>query len=146
MPIEAFDRMFPAIAKAEAMMVVVPEESDVPPGNYWLRECYCTAAPCDCRRVILHIIPLTIPPPTVVATVSFGWEEPEYYKDLYTYETAPFMAGVNLPHSVAQGPLASSFLIIFKQIIPDQKLVAAFKRHYRLVKEKVKARSFPIRN
>ncbi|MBU6402286.1 MAG: hypothetical protein KGS61_18360 [Verrucomicrobia bacterium] len=136
MPLEPFDQICPAIACAELRVCTVPiPELGVPTGDYFLREFYCTEPGCDCRRVLIQFLPKD-GPAQPAATINFGWEKAKYYRkwssdpDLWRE-----MAGATLERFAEQGPHKANFLVIFKHIIQDRTLVAAFRRHYRLVKD-----------
>lgn len=137
MPLEPFDRICPEIASAERHACDVNSPAlGVPLGTYVLREFYCTEPGCDCRRVLVQLIPLNDAPLRVVATVNFGWEKAEYYRKWSRDpELCREMAGATLEPFGEQGPQARRFLEVFKQAIQKPNLVMHFRRHYRLVKE-----------
>jgi hypothetical protein len=139
--VEAFDHFLPEIARAEMRLLEVPEGAGVPAGKYLLREYYCTEPDCDCRRVVVAVTPFDQVEESVAVTVSFGWERQKYYKK-WTRVPGMWrgMSGAILEPLAAQGPHAKRFLEIFKHAVQDHLLVAAFRRHYALVKEIVRAR------
>ena len=141
MPLEPFDQIFPEIARAEMRMCEVPGPGlGVPGGKYILREFYCTEEACDCRRVLVQFMPME-GRGEVAASINYGWEKAQFYRkwsndpDLWRE-----MAGATLEPFMEQGPVAKRFLPIFKHVIRDHSLVAAFRKHYRLVKEKTDPR------
>ncbi len=137
MPLEPFDQVCPEIASSETRICVIPEHPGVPPGKYLLREFYCTEPGCDCRRVLVQFLPLD-GEGLVAASINFGWEKAKFYRK---WSRDPVlwreMAGATLEPFAEQGPRDREFLVIFKQIARDHALVAAFRRHYRLVKETI---------
>lgn len=138
MPMEAFDQICPDIARAELRVCEVKEPGlGVPMDSYVLREFYCTDSGCDCRRVLVQMMPLN-GPAQVAVSVNYGWEKAKYYRKWSRDpELWREMAGATLEPFAEQGPHARQFLKVFQRIIQDRALVAAFRRHYRLTKEKV---------
>jgi hypothetical protein len=138
MALEAFDHMFRDVARAEARVVKVPTETlGVPPGKYLLREYYCNLADCDCRRVVVAMVDFGDDSKGTVATINFGWEKAGYYRKWSDEpELWRKMAGASLEPDTEQGPHARRFLEIFKHLVKDHTLVAVFRRHYRMVKER----------
>jgi len=105
------------------------------PTEYFLREFYCTESGCDCRRVLAQFMP-DGQSPQVAASINYGWEKAKFYRKWSRDpELWREMAGATLEPLAEQGPHANLFLLIFKKIIEDPALVAAFRKHYKLVKE-----------
>jgi len=136
MPLEPFDLICHDVAMAEVRVCETPDLASLGlPTKNFLREFYCTDSGCDCRRVLVQFRPAG-QVPQVAASINYGWEKAGFYKkwssdpDLWRE-----MAGATLERWAEQGPHADKFLLIFKQIIEDRTVVAAFRRHYRLVKE-----------
>ena len=136
MPLEAFDQICHDIARAEARVCSVPGLASFGlPTKYFLREFYCTESGCDCRRVLVQFVPAA-KPPRVAATINYGWEKPKFYKKWsLDPEMWREMAGASLESFGEQGPHADKFLLVFRKIILDHDLEAAFRRHYKLVKK-----------
>ena len=137
MPLEPFDRICPEIARAERHVCDVNSPVlGVPLGPYVLREFYCTEPGCDCRRVLVQLVPLNEASLRVVASVNFGWETAKYYRKWSRDpELWREMAGATLEPFAEQGAQARCFLELFKKAIRAPNLVMHFRRHYRLVKE-----------
>lgn len=135
---EPFDEICPEIARAELRVCSVPAaEPGAPAEEYFLREFYCTEEGCDCRRVLVQFLPMQ-GPALVAASVNFGWEKAKYYRKWSRDpELWREMAGATLELFADQGFHAKRFLAIFKHIIQDRTLVAAFRRHYALAKATV---------
>ena len=136
MPLEPFDLVCHDVAMAEVRVCETPGLASLGlPTKHFLREFYCTESGCDCRRVLVQFMPAG-QLPQVAASINYGWEKAGFYKkwssdpDLWRE-----MAGAKLERWAEQGPHADKFLLIFKHIIKDRTVVAAFRRHYRLVKE-----------
>jgi hypothetical protein len=141
MSLEAFDHIFRDVARAEARIVDVPHDKlGVPRGKYLLREYYCNLPDCDCRRVVVALIEFGKDSGDTVATINFGWERAGYYRkwspepDLWRN-----MVGASLERDTEQGPHARRFLELFKHLVKDHLLVAVFRRHYRMVKERAES-------
>jgi hypothetical protein len=138
MPLEPFDMVCHDVALAEMRVVQVPGPSALGPGGkYFLREFYCTEQGCDCRRVLVQFIE-EARPSRVAASINYGWETIRFYKK-WSRGPGPWreMAGATLEPFAEQGPHAAEFLKVFDHIIKvnDAELVAAFRRHYALVKK-----------
>ncbi len=136
MPLEPFDVLCHETALAEMRVCEAPGLASLGlPTRYFLREWYCTESGCDCRRVLVQFMPdgdLGQP----AASINYGWEKAKFYRkwshdpDLWRE-----MAGATLERWAEQGPHADKFLLIFKKMVEDHTIVAAFREHYKLVKE-----------
>ena len=144
MPLEPFDRICPDIARAELHVCDAKEPGlGVPLDSYFLREFYCTESGCDCRRVLVQMMPMH-GPAHVAASINYGWEKAKYYRKWSRDpELWREMAGATLEPFAEQGPHAKRFLEIFKRIVQDHALVTAFRRHYRLAKETLESPAAP---
>ena len=136
MPLEPFDLICHDIAMAETRLCKAPGFASLGlPTEYFMREFYCTESGCDCRRVLVQFMP-NGQLPQVAASVNYGWEKAEFYKKwCCDPELWREMVGATLEPFADQGPHADKFLLIFKKLVEDHALVAAFRRHYQLVKE-----------
>jgi predicted aminopeptidase len=136
MPLEPFDLICHDISLAEMRVCEAPGLASLGlPIKYFLREFYCTESDCDCRRVLVQFMPddnLA----QVAASINYGWGKAKFYKKWsHDPELWREMAGATLEAFAEQGPHADKFLLIFNKIIADHAIVAAFRRHYKLVKE-----------
>ena len=136
--LEPFGLICHDIALAEMRVGEVPGPSTLGPGGkYFLREFYCTERGCDCRRVLVQFIGHDRPS-RVGASINYGWETVWFYKK-WSRGPGPWreMAGATLEPFAEQGPHAEGFLKVFNHLITvkDGELVAAFRRHYALVKK-----------
>jgi len=136
MPLEPFDQVCNDIAMAEMRVCETPGLASLGLATkHLLREFYCTESGCDCRRVLVQFMP-DGQLPQVAASINYGWEKAKFYKKWSSDpELWREMAGATLEPFAEQGPHAEKFLLIFKKIIEDHTVVAAFRRHYQLVKE-----------
>ena len=137
MIVQPLDQILPEIARNEARLWEVNESTlGVPAGKYLVREFYCTELDCDCRRVLIQLLPFDNSSGKVAASINYGWERAKYYRK---WSRDPVlgreMVGATLECSAEQGPHARRFLEIFKVLIKDRALVIVFRRHYNLVKE-----------
>jgi hypothetical protein len=55
--------------------VTLKESPQLPDGMYEFIDQYCTDPDCDCRKTMIQVVHEG----QRVATISFGWEPPEYY-------------------------------------------------------------------
>ena len=135
MPLEPFDQLYPEIARLEMRVCESPGLAELNLHKaYLLREFYCTEPDCDCRRVVVQFVPQD-GPLQVAASINFGWERAKYYRKWSSDpELWREMSGATLERFAEQGPKREIFLQIFKKIIEDRTLIAAFRRHYALVK------------
>ena len=136
MPFEPFDLICHDIAMAGARLCGAPGLASLGlPTEYFLREFYCTESGCDCRRVLVQFMP-DGQLPQVAASINYGWEKAKFYKKwCCDPELGREMAGATLEPFAEQGPHADKFLLIFQELVKDHALVAAFRRHYQLVKK-----------
>src|SRR5882724_5355072 len=76
-----FYHYFPEIADKETRVIIISDKSDtgLPKGEYAFIDLYCTDLDCDCRNVFIDVFNLQSR--ESVATISYGWEPLEYYKD-----------------------------------------------------------------
>jgi hypothetical protein len=133
---EAFDVICHEIAMAEMQVCKAPGLSALGlPTRYLLREVYCTEPGCDCRRVLVYFI-ADAERLQVAACINYGWETEEFYRKWSGHpELAREMTGATLEPFGEQGPHAERFLRVFNQVVQDPAVVAAFRRHYTLVRK-----------
>ena len=147
MPLKPFDLICPDIAMAETPLCGVPGLASFGlPTEYFLREFYCTESGCDCQRVLVQFMP-DAQSSQIAASINYGWEKAKFYRKWSSDpELWREMAGATLERWAEQGPHADKFLLIFKKVIEDHAIVAAFRRHYKLVKEITDGPPAPFRN
>lgn len=130
-----FYERFPEIARRETKIITISSDnSKVPAGKYWLAESFCTDDKCDCRKVMINVIPVN--KPKVLATVGFGWESIKYYeKWMYgDIEIAKQMAGTYLELGGFQSENSEEFLKIIN-ISLDKDFIDLIKKHYGIWKK-----------
>jgi hypothetical protein len=135
MPMVPFFSKVGERAFKEMRTLVVMKGETLPSGPYGLLEFYCDEIDCDCRRVLFHIIR----PDTgeeVWATISFGWETPEYYRRWSRDgEMADEMAGASLDPFGPQTKHSAELLALFADHAqPNAGYIARIKKHYAEVK------------
>ena len=138
MGMERFDQICPEIGVREIRVCKVPEMLSLGlPSKYFLLELYCNEQDCDCRRVLVQFIPEE-DNFKVAASINYGWEKAGYYKK-WSRDPKLWreMAGATLEPSEEQGLHAKTFLRVFKDLVRDRMLIAVFRRHYRLVKDRL---------
>jgi hypothetical protein len=134
-----FDVVFPEIGLREYRFCEVPSGAGFPGGKFLMREHYCTEPDCDCRRVVVLFLPFDGPKGEVAASITYGWERQKYYKK-WTRDPDPKIARMmSIPHLERlgpQGPHAGFLLRVFEKAIQNREVVASFRRHYAMVKER----------
>ncbi len=139
MPMVPFYTKFPDIAAVETRSLIIAKNEKMPDGIYGLLESYCDELNCDCRRVFINVVSEGLPA-KILATISYGWETPGFYKkwmrgadpDLIEMMTHPY-----LEISCPQSEYANGFLELFQEVIKDKSYVERLARHYVLFKEVV---------
>jgi hypothetical protein len=138
-----FFERFPEVAAAETRTAVVRGQKDLPDGEYGFVELYCDEPGCDCRRVFLEVI-TPDPMDGILATISFGWEAPQFYRGWASFplsdEELDEMIGPSIPAFNRQSPLASALLKLAKtHLFADEEYVARLRRHYAMHRQAVDA-------
>lgn len=143
-----FYERFPELAWKETRSItILPGHPFLPADEYGLLELYCADKNCDCRRVFFNVV--SRKQQTIVAVVTFGWEDESYYRQWFggeNDETTDLavneMAGVGLNPTSSQSPIAPALLETIRQILRDTAYVERIKRHYQMYKELVDPRHF----
>ncbi len=134
MSIVPFFSKFPQQAAAETRSVTVTSYRGVPNGEYAFIEFFCDDPKCDCRRVILRVIRKDTGP-KIWATITFGWEPPEFYRRWTKFPELPGSGAALEPISI-QSAHAPAILGLFEDVIQkDPAYVERLKRHYAQVKQ-----------
>lgn len=112
---------------------------DLPDGEYGFAEHYCESIGCDCRRAIFTVLSPQFPG-QILATISYGWEAPEFYEKRVgpagREMTGPFLEPLG-----AQSRYAPVLLDYFERVVlSDPAYVERLKRHYRLFKKALRAK------
>lgn len=143
-----FYKCFPEIALEETYIFTIPKnDAKVPEGDYFLIENYCPGKKCDCRKVIINIVPKENNS-LILASIGYGWESLSFYQK-WAYgdkELAGQMEGTHVEPACIQSKHTHFFLEQLNlTIIKDKSFTETIKRHYRLFKnilEKLKSTDF----
>lgn len=134
-----FYTKFPEIAAVETRSLIVAKNDKIPPGIYGLYESYCDELNCDCRRVFINVVSQSSPA-DILATISYGWETPDFYKKWIRRADPEMIEMMTHPHleiGCGQSEYANYFLELFQGMIKDRSYVERLARHYVLFKEVV---------
>ena len=139
MPMSLWGGRFPAIASAETRSIRVFNSKIFPIGNYGFVEYFCDEIDCDCRRAIIQVV-CESTRPKIWATISYGWEPPEFYKDwMGDPDWDESFSGVVLDAMSLQSEYAIHFLADFMQMLEtDQAYADRIQRHYMMFKASLK--------
>jgi hypothetical protein len=134
MPMVPLHTRLGSLALKEIRTITIPNPGcAVPVGQYGLFELYCNEPGCDCRRVLIQVI--SSPPRSRVwATISFGWEPPEFYRREGLDDT--LLNGPFLDPLGQQTEYAEWFLSTFREMCEfDPAYVSRLAEHYRRFRE-----------
>lgn len=139
MAIAAFFTRFKDLAFKEMRACTALPGRKIPADEYGFLELYCDDVQCDCRRVMIKVLGQHSGD-KVWATISYGWETPEFYRgwagtDLMDVKALcrPTLDPLN-----PQSPHATFFLSVFEEIIQDKIYVERLQRHYAMFRKPVK--------
>jgi hypothetical protein len=138
MPMSPFFSKFPDIAAVETPIIIYNNKK-IPDGIYGLYESFCDEEDCDCRRVFINVISKDSMN-DIQATITYGWETPEFYGKWMTFCDNKLIEMMTRPHleiGHRQSKYSNDFLELFLNIIKDKEYVERIKRHYFLFKEAV---------
>ena len=147
MPMVPFFTKLPEIAAVETRELIILNNPKIPGGAYGLWESYCDELDCDCRRVFINFVPVDSPE-DILATISYGWETPKFYKKWMGTVNKEFMEMMTHPFleiSCPQSEYAKDFLELFQGVIKDESYVERLARHYFLFKEEVNRESTGVK-
>jgi len=124
--------------------VTIAKSPQLPDGEYEFVDMYCTVPLCDCRKTMIQVLHNG----TNVATINFGWEPHTFYAKWMGLESSdksmPKMTGATIDITSVNRLSPVGILGLFNSLL-DDRWVEIFKRHYRLVKsrlrEKLKVKS-----
>jgi hypothetical protein len=134
----SFHHHFPEIARMETRSVSARGVLDLPDGEYGFFESYCDDPTCDCRRVLINVY-RSDNFSKIWATINYGWESVAFYRRwLGSSGLAQEAKGPTLDPLYQQSEHALALLNLFKTIVQDDAYVQRLKRHYALMKGRVK--------
>ena len=138
MPMTPFFERFPEIAARETRVAFVMEDHEsLPAGEYGFVEFFCNEVGCDCRRVMLLVVREDAKG-RVLATISFGWEDPSFY-DRWSLdpEIGEDLVGPFLDPLAVQSSHAPALLELSRLVVSDPAYVERLRRHYRMFREAI---------
>lgn len=115
---------------------VLTYDDELPVGEYSLLEWFCEDPECDCRRVLVQVVPAGRPN-EVLAVINFGWESTEFYTEWMDgdAEAGIEVTNASLDPLHPQSDYADYLLELFRDIVDaDPDYVARLARHYELFK------------
>ena len=98
MPMIPFAERFPELGARETRSVTAIHRPDLPDGEYGFLELYCDEPGCDCRRVMIDVLPPETGWSKIWATISYGWESLDFYRKwIRLAKTGPIPFTIPLP-------------------------------------------------
>jgi len=119
--------LFPEQAVIETRTVTTRGHAQVPDDSYALVEAYCPDPTCNCRRVMINILPESNPQHGFLASIGFGFDRDNEM-------AGPFLDPLN-----PQSRYAEALLSIVEQVLDDPAYVARLESHYHQVKEAMRS-------
>ena len=135
-----FMEKFPDLGRRETRSLLVAPGQYLPPGEYGFIEFYCNEPGCDCRRVTICVLRPDTGWSKAWATISYGWERPDFYRRWSGASDPKEMAGPSLDLLNAQSEYAPALLDLFRAVVQSDEYVARLKRHYRMYRDTVEKR------
>ncbi len=127
MELMPFALLFPEQAAIETRTVTTRGHAQLPDDSYALVEAYCPDAKCDCRRVMINILPKSNPQHGFLASIGFGFDRDREM-------AGPFLDPLN-----TQSWYAEALLSIVERVLEDPAYVARLESHYHQVKEAMRS-------
>lgn len=128
-----FVKLFPEQAMAETRTLTTQGHAVLPDDEYALVESYCPDPTCDCRRVMLNVLPRHQTPQNYMASISFGFDRDGEMP-------GPFLDSLN-----PQSRYAEALLEIVRVVLEnDTAYVARLESHYRRIKQAAADPAHPI--
>jgi hypothetical protein len=137
MPMTPFMDRFPEVGPAETRSVKVTGDPHLPDGEYGFFEFYCNEPGCDCRRVTIWVLRPETGWRKVWATISYGWESPDFYRKWSPGQDPHEMQGASLDTLNAQSQYSSALLDLFQTVLISPGYVERLKRHYQMFRASV---------
>jgi hypothetical protein len=139
-----FHSRFLDLAAQETRSIhVLTAGGQLPIGEYTLLEWFCDDPECDCRRVLVQVVPAGRPD-EVLAVINYGWESADFYVQRMHGDTEAGREIVNasLDPLHPQSGCADYLLELFRDIVrTDPEYVARLARHYELFKSTQRPRA-----
>jgi len=135
MPMTPFMEKFPELGRRETRSLLVTPGNDLPAGEYGYIEFYCDEPGCDCRRVTICVMRPDTGWSKIWATISYGWESPDFYQKWSAASDPIEMQGPCLDSLNAQTACSSVLLDLFRIVLQSPDYVERLKRHYRMFRD-----------
>jgi hypothetical protein len=129
---------FPEVGARETRSAKIAQRRDLPDGEYGFLEFYCDEPGCDCRRVTISVLRPETGRGKVWATISYGWESPDFYRRWSLAGSDPIeMKGPSLDPLNPQTQYSSALLDLFRFVLESAEYVERLKRHYQMFRDSV---------
>jgi hypothetical protein len=129
-------RFLEVAARETRSLHVLSGGGKLPFGEYTLLECYCDDPGCDCRRVLVQVVPAGRPN-EVLAVINYGWESAAFYTRWMHGDAnaGREITAASLDPLHPQSAYADCLLDLFRDVVAaDRDYVARLARHYELFK------------
>jgi hypothetical protein len=148
MPYAPFYELFPDVAPNETRSIhVLQPGGDLPMGEYGFLELFCNEEGCDCRRAFINVMHTRRRKPTLVATISYGWEDAAFYEKWAGYpvskEELHDLKGPALAMLQPQSEYAPILLEHFAMMLRDEAYAQRIRRHYEMYRRVIDQRDAP---
>ncbi|MGO4882710.1 MAG: hypothetical protein ACLP59_18110 [Bryobacteraceae bacterium] len=130
-----FMEKFPDLGRRETKSILVPPGQVLPAGEYGYIEFYCDESGCDCRRVTICVLRPDTGWGEIWATISYGWESPDFYKEWSAASDPLEMQRPCLDPLNPQTVYSNILLDLFREILQSPDYVERLKRHYRMFRD-----------
>ena len=143
---EPFTSRFPELGFKEMLCISVQKGDPLlPPDDYAFAEFYCPDLACDCRRVVIRVVPKSNSR-DFLATINFGWESHAFYRaKLHSDQSAREVVCGTLDPLNPQSPLAEALLVAFRtEVLTAAGFVARMEKHYQMFKRAVLQERHPL--
>ena len=137
MPMRPFMDRFPEIGPRETRSLRVSGLPGLPDGEYGFIEMYCDEPHCDCRRVMIAVLRPETGWGKIFATISYGWENAEFYRAWGPHCDPIEMIGPSLNPLGPQTQSSPALLSLFRTLIESPDYVERLKRHYSMFRQTV---------
>ena len=136
MPMIPFVERFRELGIRETRSVIIADRDELSAGEYGFFEFYCNEPECDCRRVIICVLRPETGWGEVWATIGYGWESLDFYRDWSHGHSDPVeMKGPYLDPLNVQTDSSPALLDIFRSMIESPEYVERLKTHYRMFRD-----------
>ncbi|HKZ82930.1 MAG TPA: hypothetical protein VJ793_04660 [Anaerolineae bacterium] len=127
-----FVHLFRDQAIAETRVITTRDYPGLPDDEYALVESYCPDPKCNCRRVMLHVLPRR-QAQSFLAAISFGFDRDDEM-------AGPFLDPLNLQSQYAEILLD----LVTAQVLTDSTYIARLESHYNQVKKAAADPTHPV--